>query len=246
MGVEGCPTKPELERLSPAWKSPAAEVFCGSRSWDPLPFYLRQPQLSSLSSPRQLQVRGKTSSLALKMPFGLHGSGGFALWHSHSCSFARLHAAAQLWSTARVLSPLQVPICAPPPNPKHHLRQHQPLAEPGEMRQHGGKAAAPRKGSSNPLNPQMPGTHRAMRQLGAPPLQGTMLHPPASPSSPSHKRSSTGSFSALLSGGPATAPRCPPRGYGCRGEPLPHPQRGTAVSLGAGGCRSCSSPRTGT
>lgn len=59
MGVEGCPTKPELERLSPAWKSPAAEFFCGSRSWDPLPFYLRQLQLSSLSSPRQLQVRGR-------------------------------------------------------------------------------------------------------------------------------------------------------------------------------------------
>lgn len=41
---------------------------------------------------------------------------------------------------------------------------------------------------------------------------------PTSTSSPPHERLSTGSFSALLPGGPATAPHCPPHGYGRRGR----------------------------
>lgn len=119
MGVQGCPTKPELERVSLTWKSPSPEeFFCESRSWGPHPFYLRQPQLSSLSSPKQPQVRGRPRAWRSKCLWASMAVGSWP-WHSHSCSFAHLHSAAQLWSTVRVLSP-PADAHVPPLNPKRH------------------------------------------------------------------------------------------------------------------------------
>lgn len=76
-------------------------------------------------------------------------------------------------------------------------------------------------------SPSPPGlSHEHPHSTGMPPLHTSPAHdaappaaspPPANTSSPSRKCLSTGSFSALLSGSPATAPHCPPCGYGRRG-----------------------------
>lgn len=114
--------------------------------------------------------------------------------------------------------------------PKHHLRQQQPLEDEATL----GQGCNSKEEQLQPLEStegRFSLSHKAAGSI---------------PSSPAHNHLSTGSFSALLSGDPATAPTVLPVATAAGGSLSPCPQRGTAVSLGAGGCRSCSSLRTGT
>lgn len=223
----------------------------------------RQLQPPSFSPPLYPTAMGKGKTLRLKIAFvrammsraSMVGGGGLAL----APSFLQLNPPPPPLQPTSELQPgcsapcpchLQRPIYSPPPQSQTHSQGISPW-----IRQHWGKDATPGKTGryskpftsraqprASPLHRDAP-LHTSPGPDAAPQLLHHLqqTHPPH-PSNVSPLAVSALYCLAVLLQHRTVLPVATVTG----GDPLPHPQHGTTVSLGAGGCRSCSGPRTGT
>lgn len=266
IGEGGYPPKPDLERLSPAWKSPWAEGFlCARCLWEQKwgsPSLPPQAATTTLSwSPHCTPTamgKGETLSLGLKIAFVRAMSRastvmGALPWHPHSWSLALHHSqAAQPPAHAHMSFP----------SPKHTPKTE---PAPGWVQ---GDEGAPGQGCSSKEDGEM--LRALCLQSSIVPTQPGLSMPPPQgcpvPRQPRARCCTPSCFTTsckhilpipqvplhwqfqhfIVWQSCYSTPLSSPWLWPQRRDPLPCPQHGTTVSLGAGGCRSCSGPRTGT